>query len=204
MEVPFTRFLTRFPVDDDLVADIESDSPLDEALDAQEIESARLAQVQLAEARQEVETRYLAEIAQLKAVHEAAVAAIVAGARTQWCDTEGTTLAQHLDAVIPKLRTFLDERIADVLAPLLGQAVIARTRAVLIESLDLVLADPKHPILTLKGPCDLLDAIRAARPGAVGIEYIAHDDIDAILNGDGLRIETRLEAAIATLTNVEA
>ena len=128
----------------------------------------------------------------------AAIAVALAAARVEWAAGEGRAAAAGLEAVAT-LRELLAAKVADVLRPLLAQALAERARIAVGVALDQILDDPDQPCLTVSGPADLLEAIRAARPAAGAISYVVADVPDVTVAARATHMETRLGAALAAL-----
>lgn len=199
MDVPLSRFLSRFSVEEELV-----DEPvIVEEIEAPAPPSEDPTRAIVASALEEAAKHHEHKVSALQLEHEAAVEKLLADARQTWAASEGEKLAQALDGCMSNLRDLLSNKIGDALTPLVGYAVVQRARAALLEGIEAIVSDPDHPALSLHAPGDLLDAVRAANPRTKGIRYIPHDDIDAIVTADGLRIETRLHAVLPSLAELD-
>jgi hypothetical protein len=194
MEVPLSRFLTRFSFEDEPIVEPAVEEP--EVITAPAVDAT---ETLVAAALTEATARHTAEVMALKAEHAAASETLLADARRTWCETEGEKVARHLDSLVSDLRNLLSEKIGDALIPIATQAVMERTREALLESVGAILADPDHAAIAIHAPEDLLEAMRAAHPQVTGIRYVADDKIDAAIVGDGFRVETRLATALSTL-----
>jgi hypothetical protein len=147
--------------------------------------------------------RHAAEVASLRAAHEAALAEALACARSEWTATEGERLAQMLEGALAELRGFIADQTVAVLRPILRDALLDRVKGELIETLDKLLANPSEAGIGFRGPQDLRDAIRAARPDAA-IDWIVSDSVDVTLFTSATRVETRLAEAFARIATAGA
>ncbi len=134
-----------------------------------------------------------------EAALRAAVTTAVAAARAEWVAAAAETLDAQLAAVAAALRDTLSAGLADVLRPLLSQTVTARILAGLVAALDQLLADPAHPAITVRGPADLLGAVRSVRGEAAGVAFEVGEGAEITMSADGAHVETRLAAAMAVL-----
>ena len=116
------------------------------------------------------------------------------------CPTRAAALTASCAAALADLRELMCARLADALRPLLADVVVKRAVADLSEALDRLLADPSHPPVKVRGPGDLIEALKAARSEISGIEYEAHDGIEITMTAEGSYVETRIAAAFAALS----
>ena len=200
MNAPLSRYLTCFSTPDLVetvgieLVEIKSDATWGAADLEARLEEARRA------TRADADREHVAAVAALGAAHEDALAA----ARATLCATEGRGIAALIDAAFARLHDTLAESFAAVLRPLLAEVVAERTVAALVEALDRLLAAPKHPVVVLRGPADLIEAVRAARPSHDGLALVVEDGIEAFCTVDGTHVETRLAATLASLAATEA
>ncbi len=136
------------------------------------------------------------------AAHTQALAAAVADVAALRDAEEGAAVAARIATAIDALRHSLAEQLAKTLRPLLADAVAARTVAALVETVARVLADPDHPVLTIRGPAARLAAAEAAL-GTGSVTYEATDGDELHVTANGIRIETRAAAALAALAATE-
>ena len=205
MSAPLAPFLMRFsdrepvatfafqPIADE-PANVVSDDEIAERLEVCREET-------MAEAEAVASARLLA----LEETHQDALAAALTEARARWIADEGATHAALLGQAFADLREDLSRRVAIALKPLLTAALLERARAAIDEALDHIVADPDHPLVSVRGPSDLLDTIRAARAGTDALERIAYTPSDAVeitVDAAGTHVETRLAAALAVLEEI--
>ncbi len=205
MNAPLSRYLTSFAPRDArelfliappaAAAEPESTSiiePADSALD-----------LALREARQEAERELAKANAALEATHAQAIEDALVAARADWAATNAEAIGISIDTAFARLREVLSDRLAAVLRPMLAEAILARTMEVLTQTIDQILADPDHPCLTVRGPSDLVEALRARAPESSGTIYETADRVDVIVAAEGIHIETRLGHALAALDGLE-
>ncbi len=213
MDAPLSLYLARFmATDDDLTAarrpDRASPMPTEPPSPVEPLMTLTVAELEarLAAARRsalaEAASAHEAALAEAALARAADTAAAVAAARGEWAAGEGKAAAAGLEA-LATLRELLAAKVADVLRPLLARALAERARLALGVALDQILDDPDQPCLTVSGPADLLDAIRAARPATEregrAIAYVVSEVPDVTVSARTTRIETRLGAALAEL-----
>ena len=169
-------------------------------LTAVELE-ARLAAARRS-AGEEATSAHETALADAALAYAALAAEAMAAARREWVASEGKGIAAALDAVAV-LRELLAAKVAEVLRPLLAQAFAERACLALGAAVEQILDDPDQPCLTVSGPTDLLEAIRAARAatreGEQAIAYVVADTPDVVVAARATRVETRLAAALAAL-----
>ena len=154
-------------------------------------------------ARAETDGAHAIVLAAMQDTQASAVAEALAAARTEWCTGAAADLGGLVETAFATLQADLSDAIARILRPLLAEAVRERTCAALEAALARLLADPAHPAITLRAPADLVAALRArGLPG--GVQLVVGDAPEAVVTCAGTRIETRLEAALADVSAVEA
>lgn len=222
IESPLAPYLTRFtlesapePFDPDVEPEIEigtesGGEPLDVASFEVEpsgeiafeanlsIETSE-AEQRLLDLRAELEAEGEARIAALEAAHAEALEQAAAAARASWSETEGARLSAQIAEGFDAIRQEIDARVADALTPLVAQTVVDRARAALREALTRLLSDPDQPVLTLQAPADLIEMIRRDHGEAAGLAYVVRHEVDALVSGAGVHIETRVSEALAAL-----
>lgn len=164
--------------------------------------AARIAAA-VADARDEAEHRHVAAIAAITATHATDSVERLEAARAEWTAVEGETLAARLDAGLADLRAYLVDRVAAALRPLIAEALRDRLKDDVLETIDRLLADPGVPMLSVRGPAELLEALRAARPEQT-IEWVADDNIDVSIAAGATRAEGRFTEALKALVGKEA
>ena len=202
MNAPLSRYLTSFaaaPPPEPVVIEVTALAP-EQALGWVESD----ADIAMREALADAEACRDSELATLKNAHALELADAVVAARKDWTRDQGLVLAVQIDEALRGLKDTLSDRIADVLRPMLAETIVSRTVDALAETIDRIVADASHPCLTLRGPADLLDAIRAQRSTLDGITFEPADRTDVVLRADGLKIETRLGRALAMISDTES
>ncbi len=213
MNAPLSRFLQSFsPKDDIELAVVE---PLGDELDLAcepELETEAPAEVDptavalemaLCGLRDELETAHAQEIARLEETHAQALDGALVAARADWATASAADVGASIEAAMAQLRDMLSERTAAVLTPLIAEAIRARALEAMERTIARILADPEHPCLTVRGPVDLLEALRARAPDAAGLIYETADGVEVTVSADGMRVETRLGHALAALEGPE-
>ncbi len=216
MDAPLSLYLARFAPDDPgsplvtphIIADRAPPEPARPVPVAESLVTLTVADLdaRLAAARRAAEadaaSAHETALAALAGTRASELEAALAAARDAWAAGEGRAAAAALDAVA-SLRELLVDKVADVLRPLMARAMAERACVAVGAALDQVLDDPDQPCLTVSGPADLLEAIRAAWPAPEGqggrITYVVTDTPDVTVSARATRIETRLGAALAAL-----
>ncbi len=151
-----------------------------------------------------------AALAEAEAAHATALAALAERhaaeldeARASWAAAEGASLAEGLRAGCAALEEKLAEGVAAALEPLVGEALRVAAVARLRDAIaDLVLAGTGGTV-TVAGPGDVLDALRAALSAAGlaedGMDFAPSEAVEVTVRADNSTIETRLEAWASAL-----
>lgn len=136
-----------------------------------------------------------AQAAHERAAQQALFEEGLAQARRDWTETQGETLAAGFDAAMRALDAALSERVARLIAPVLGQALQRRTLDELGAALRRILAEPQRPAVRVRGPEDLLAALSARLGGhAAGIAFEADAGPEVGVSAGETVIETELAA----------
>ena len=204
MDAPFARHLVRFsrvppagasaaPISADVTPETVAPSvTMTIAAFEARLEAARH------DARAMLEADHAACRASAEAGHAETLVSAVAAASSRRDAEEAVAIAAQITAAMEGLRDMLSGQLAKALHALFAEAVAARTVAALVEAIERALADPDHPALTVRGPGPLLAEIEASLgAGSVTFEVANADEVT--VSGTGLRIETRLAAALAAL-----
>ncbi len=152
--------------------------------------------------RASLEAEHVAARERADAAHTQALAAAAADAAARRDAEEGAALAAEVAAATRALHDGLAEQFAKTLRPLLLEAVAARTVGALVDTVARILADPDHPALTIRGPAARLAAVEAAL-GTEGVTFEATEGDELHVAANGIRIETRVAAALAALAATE-
>ncbi|CAO4164361.1 Flagellar assembly protein FliH [Methylorubrum aminovorans] len=119
----------------------------------------------------------------------------LAQARRDWSEAQGKALAAAFATAMQALDAALSERVARLIAPVLGQALQRQTLDELAVALKRILAEPQRPAVRVRGPEDLI-AVLSARLGshAAGIAFEADAGPEVSVSADETVIETELAA----------
>ena len=195
MNAPLSRYLTRFHAEAAAAPSpprVEPTVTLTVADLDTRVEEARAA------AHAEAEALHAAQCVELEHAHELAVTDAVVTARAEWCAGTAGEIAGNIERAFAVLHADLAEASAKVLRPLLVEAARERTLAALETTVARLLADPAHPVITLRAPADLVVALRA-RGMPAGVAFAVAEAAEATVTCGGTRIETRLAAALADI-----
>lgn len=119
----------------------------------------------------------------------------LAQARRVWTEAQGETLAVGFTAAMQALDTALSDRVARLIAPVLGQALQRRALDELGAALKRILAEPQQPAVRVRGPEDLITSLSARLGGlAAGIAFEANDGPEVSVSAGDTVIETELAA----------
>ena len=102
-----------------------------------------------------------AQSAQERAAQQARFEEQVAQARRDWSAAQGETLAAGFAAAMQALDATLSDRVARLIAPVLGQALQHRALDELGAALRRILAEPQRAAVRVRGPEDLIAALEA-------------------------------------------
>ena len=138
-------------------------------------------------------------IAQMNSDRDLAIAGAVATARAEWVATQAAALDASCRAAVNEMRELICSRVADILRPILVEAVTARAVSSLSDAVDRLIADPSHPVLTIRGPGDLIAALKDARGGSSNVLYEEAATTEIKMTAEGSHVETKLGAALAML-----
>lgn len=121
--------------------------------------------------------------------------------RARWAEEEGTKLAEQVREALAALEDRLAETTAGVLLPLVDSALARKAAAELVETVRLLLAQERRPLIQVSGPQEMLDALSAGLGAVAGsIELTPDSGVDArVLAGDAM-VETQLQCWSQRLT----
>ncbi len=119
----------------------------------------------------------------------------LAQARRDWSETQGEALATGFTAAMHALDAVLSERVARLIAPVLGQALQRQTLDELGAALKRTLSEPQRPAVRVRGPEDLIAAL-STRLGALasGVAFEACAGPEVSVSAGETVIETELAA----------
>lgn len=119
----------------------------------------------------------------------------LAQARRDWTVAQGETLAAGFAAAMQALDATLSDRVARLIAPVLGQALQRQALDELGAALRRILAEPQRPAVRVRGPEDLLASLSARLGGlAAGIAFEADAGPEVSVSAGETVIETELAA----------
>ncbi|WP_075221740.1 hypothetical protein [Acuticoccus yangtzensis] len=148
----------------------------------------------VADARREAEAEKTAAVEFARKVERDVAARAVADARKKWCDEEGTAFAARtadaFDALHQKLSDAFGQALAPIAQAAIRDAAVRRFAAVLD---DLVGPSAEGAAITVKGPAQLIDALRQAS----GDNGIAFEEVEGETELTVTVDETTLQTTIA-------
>lgn len=148
-----------------------------------------------AQGRAEALTEAQAQSAQERAAQQARFEEQVARARQDWSAAQGETLAAGFEAAMQALDAALSDRVARLMAPVLGEALQRRALDELGAALRRILAEPQRPAVRVRGPEDLIAALEARLGGlSAGIAFEADAGPEVSVSAGETVIETELAA----------
>ena len=118
----------------------------------------------------------------------------LAQARRDWTAAQGEILAQGFVAAMQALDATLSDRVARLIAPVLGQALQRQALDELGAALKRILAEPQQAVVKVRGPDDLIAALAARLGGAVGITFEEAEGPEVTVRAGETVIETELAA----------
>jgi flagellar biosynthesis/type III secretory pathway protein FliH len=202
MAVPIARYLVRFGHEPPPAPEpvIEPAEPLVK-LSARELaEQIDAAHARGAEEARIATTTAVAEV--LDAERQQAEARMIAE-RIEWTTTQADRLAQDIARAFQSLETTLAASLAQVVKPLLSEAVRNRILSELAETLAQLLSDDNHPVIRVSGPSDLLEKLRQAVSTPRAIDYVAAEAAEVTITADGTLIRSQLQAWLAPFHSVD-
>ena len=144
-----------------------------------------------AEALEETSVQAAIERAAQQALFEEGLAQ----ARRDWSEAQGEALAVGFTAAMQALDTALSDRVARLIAPVLGQALQRQALDELGAALRRILAEPQRPAVRVRGPEDLIAALSTRLGGlAAGIAFEAEAGPEVSVSAGETVIETELAA----------
>ncbi|MFF8802782.1 MULTISPECIES: hypothetical protein [unclassified Methylobacterium] len=148
-----------------------------------------------AQGRAEALAEAQAQSAQERAAQRARFEEQVAQARRDWSAAQSETLAVGFEAAMQALDAALSDRVARLMAPVLGQALQRRALDELGAALRHILAEPQRPAVRVRGPEDLIAALEARLGGlSAGIAFEADAGPEVSVSAGETVIETELAA----------
>ncbi len=195
------RYIQRFDTD-------EVAPPVDLMIAPQDITAPEPAADKVAEAQAEGRRLGRAEaeraFEQRLAAERESFAQLVLDERSRWSREESERLAQALAAASETLMSTVSDATSRVLLPFLTARARERAIADLVVTLETLLADGKHPVVTVAGPRDLVAEI-ADRLGAraEGVTFQPSERPDVRVVADSTIIETQLATWLGRLAELK-
>ena len=206
MMVPLSRHLTRFSAGAPESVIVATSTILEDAATSEpsvtlsvsgleaRLEAARF------NAKAEATAAFETKLQRVEAEHQATLDDALKTARQDWVVQEADRLDGSLDDAFAALASTLHDRLAAVLRPLLQAAIVDRTVASFAEALDQLLADPARALVTIRGSRDLLDALQAKRGTPARVAFEATETAEISMTAADAYVESRLGAALASLS----
>ncbi|CAO4133014.1 hypothetical protein [Methylorubrum extorquens] len=144
--------------------------------------------------RAEAMEEWSAQAALERAAQQALFEEGVAQARRDWTEAQGEILAQGFVAAMQALDATLSDRVARLIAPVLGQALQRQALDELGAALKRILAEPQRAAVQVRGPEDLIAALAARLGGSTGIAFEAAEGPEVTVRAGETVIETELAA----------
>ncbi|EHP71964.1 hypothetical protein, partial [Methylorubrum extorquens] len=144
--------------------------------------------------RAEAMEEWSAQAALERAAQQALFEEGVAQARRDWTEAQGEILAQGFVAAMQALDATLSDRVARLIAPVLGQALQRQALDELGAALKRILAEPQRAAVQVRGPDDLIAALAARLGGSTGIAFEAAEGPEVTVRAGETVIETELAA----------
>ncbi|GEL42709.1 hypothetical protein MEX01_33000 [Methylorubrum extorquens] len=144
--------------------------------------------------RAEAMEEWSAQAALERAAQQALFEEGVAQARRDWTEAQGENLAQGFVAAMQALDATLSDRVARLIAPVLGQALQRQALDELGAALKRILAEPQRAAVQVRGPDDLIAALAARLGGSTGIAFEAAEGPEVTVRAGETVIETELAA----------
>ncbi len=136
-----------------------------------------------------------AQAAQEREAQQAVFEEGLAQARRDWTQAQGENLAAGFTAAMQALDATLSDRIARLIAPVLGQALQRQALDELGAALRRILAEPQRPAVRVRGPADLIAAVEAGLGAhSAGIAFEADAGPEVSVSAGETVIETELAA----------
>ncbi|KQQ15852.1 hypothetical protein ASF59_14225 [Methylobacterium sp. Leaf121] len=144
--------------------------------------------------RAEAMEEWSAQAALERAAQQALFEEGVAQARRNWTEAQGEILAQGFVAAMQALDATLSDRVARLIAPVLGQALQRQALDELSNALKRILAEPQRAAVQVRGPDDLIASLAARLGGSTGIAFEAAEGPEVTVRAGETVIETELAA----------
>lgn len=124
--------------------------------------------------------------------------------RARWSREESGRLAEAIAAADQALVSSISEAVSRTLLPFLTARARERAIVDLVATLDALLADGKHPVVTVGGPRDLLAEV-SERLGARadGVTFQPSERPDVRVVADSTIIETQLATWLGRLADLQ-
>ncbi|MBJ3778692.1 hypothetical protein [Acuticoccus mangrovi] len=161
--------------------------PLDGAASAPD---DRLAQA-VAAAQKEAEAQKSAAMETVREVERRTAKRALEEARAAWCREEAEVIHGRIEPLFEALHRRLSDAFGAALAPIaetaIRDAALRRFASVLD---DLIGPEAAEPAVTIKGPADLLDALRSRFGERAGVNFIEETTVELSVDVGDTRLET--------------
>jgi hypothetical protein len=125
--------------------------------------------------------------------------------RARWARDEGERLGTRLLASIEGLKAYISNTVASVLRPVLAEEVRRRAVGELTTTLDKMLSGGELGKITISGPRDLIEPMRAHLGGkASNVTYVTAEGCDLAVQANETVLETRIGAWVAAIQGGQA
>jgi hypothetical protein len=153
------------------------------------------------EASEEVRRQWDEDKAALLAVHQEELAAL----RASHEEELSVLLEGRLQQIAAQTAEAVSEQMAAILAPLLDEALVAKSVADLAEVLKAALLESDVTMLTVRGPAHLFEKLQTAMAMPEGkLRHVEADDLDISVDIGETALVTRMSAWAASLKKVMA
>lgn len=195
--VPAARYLADFGADGDVGASrAGGGTPIrnDSATAAAKVDEAFARGID--DGRAAAESEFEAKLEE----QQAEFAAQLAAERQEWAAATGEELANRLLAAVQEFESRVAETTARILKPFLAAGLHRQAIEELQSSLDMLMANDSGVSLSISGPADVLETLRAQLAGKPAtVSYIPSDDCDVRIVAGPAVLETRLKGWMAKL-----
>jgi hypothetical protein len=193
-------FAVEEPLNENIPPAVEPDIPVEPLGFSQAEETAKKIDEACARVREDMQAEADDRLQRALSEQAAAFTERLEAERKAWVEEQATVLSSALGTAIDGLESRIADAAAKVLKPFLAESSRERAVAEMTECVAAILADPAHPVLSISGPQDLLDALSAALgadAGSISFQPDASADI-RVIAGETI-LETRIQEWVARL-----
>ncbi len=123
--------------------------------------------------------------------------------RLIWVEQEGSQLSLQLGEAFSNLERVLSERVANVLASFVSEAVRHRMIDDFEAALKTLLSRSSGGLIRVAGPQDLLSIVESRMgPHREALKFVPNDDVEVAVVSQDTAIETQLSSWLSRLTEV--